>query len=144
MNLNLVFAPKDVNFVPTEDAASEVYDFMLEEVQDHVEFIEVDVAPRLVYIDEGDSFMAAVACPICKSKISTQGPHAAWVQALRQELMSNQALDLGVHRVRLWWRSTLVVKQASHGFAFSWKAQTSRSRRASCCAGPKKSWVVSS
>jgi len=101
MNLNIVLAPKDINFVPSADAVREVAEFLEEEIQDYVEFIEASIAPRLFYIDEGDSFMSAIGCPVCQSRLSTQGPHSEWIRALREELMAKQQLDLGSHQVRM-------------------------------------------
>lgn len=101
MNLNIVLAPKDIHFVPTEDAVSEASEYLEQEIQDYVEFIEAGVAQRLIYIDEGDSFMSAIGCPVCKSNVSADGPHEGWVQDLREDLMSNQKLDLGSHRISM-------------------------------------------
>ena len=101
MNLNIFLVPKDIHFVPSPEAMSQVTEFLEAKIQDCVEFLEVDIAPRLFYIDEGDSFMPAIGCPVCNARIPAQGEHAGWVQALREALMANQELDLGSHRVTM-------------------------------------------
>jgi hypothetical protein len=100
MNLNIVLAPKDINFVPSEDAMSEVEQYLEEQFQDYFNFIDVGSSPRLFYIDEGDSYLPAIGCPLCNTKISTEGKESAWTQTLREEL-SNPELDLNSHSVRM-------------------------------------------
>ena len=101
MNLNIIFAPKDINYVPSEDAVSEISEYLENNMQDYVDFIEAGTAPRLHYIDEGDSFLPTIGCPNCKAKVSTSNEHSAWAQSLREELISNHELDLAFHRVKM-------------------------------------------
>jgi hypothetical protein len=107
MQLNVVFAPKDISFVPSDDAVSQVTEYLEEKLEDQVDSIEAGVASRLSYIDEGDSDMPMIGCPSCNTKISTSGEDDdeeelfEWAQSLREDLMTNQKLKLASHKVKM-------------------------------------------
>ncbi len=101
MNLNILLVPKDMNYVPSEVAVREISEYLTEEVQDYVEFAEAGIAPRLWYMDEGDSYLPTIGCPMCKARIATEGQHAVWAQDLRERLLANRELDLNTHRVSM-------------------------------------------
>ncbi|MDP2093497.1 MAG: hypothetical protein Q8K50_06365 [Hydrogenophaga sp.] len=101
MNLNVVFIPKDINFTPTEDAVEAVSQYLEDAVGDSVDFVDVGIAPRLFFVDEGDTWLPTIGCSSCGTEMQTHGEHADWVQAFREELISNQSLDLNSYSVAM-------------------------------------------
>lgn len=101
MNFNVVLIPKDIHFVPTEEAVEEVSRYLEDTVGDCVDFIDVGIAPRLFYVDEGDTCLPTIGCPSCDTTMQTDGEHAAWVQTFREELISNGLIDLNTYSVAM-------------------------------------------
>ncbi|MDO9482597.1 MAG: hypothetical protein Q7J66_18580 [Hydrogenophaga sp.] len=95
-----MFTPKDINFVPTEHAVEEVSRYLEDTVGDSVEFVDVGVASRLFFVDEGDTWLPSIGCPSCGTKLQTRGEHADWVQTFREELC-NRELDLNTYSVAM-------------------------------------------
>lgn len=101
MNINIVFILKDINFIPTEAAVAEVSRYLEDTIGDSVEFVDVGIAPRVIYIDEGDTLLSAIKCSSCGKKIQTRGKHSDWIQTFREELISNEDLDLNTYSVTM-------------------------------------------
>lgn len=101
MNINVVFIPTDINFVPTEEAVEDLSQYLEDTVGDSVDFIDVGTAQNLMYIDEGDSELSSITCSSCGSEIQARGKHSDWVSAFREELIGNRELDLNAYSVTM-------------------------------------------